>query len=249
MSEETQRILVADDEMAFLDLLAHGLTQAGYSFDCAPDAESAAALLRAQRYGLVIADIRMPGNADLEFIRDLPRIAEGLPVILMTGYPSLDSAIKSLQLPVVAYLVKPFAIADLLAQVRQALSGSRMTRALACARTRVEEWSHDIEVLERAALQPSGKGSFQPLDTFVKLTVRNMFGCLEDLRRLIEALAQGRREEDLPEAFYLSRVSALAQGLTETISVLERTKGAFKSRELGELRRKLERLVRSGEFQ
>ncbi|MCI0692942.1 response regulator [candidate division KSB1 bacterium] len=64
-------------------------------------------MLGKNRYDLLIADIKMPGNDELEFIEEPPAIAEGLPVILVTGYPSLNTAIKSTRLHVAGYMMKP----------------------------------------------------------------------------------------------------------------------------------------------
>ena len=115
------RILIADDEEIFLNSMADLLRREGYECGCAPDAIVAAELLRSNDYDLLIADIKMEGNFELEFIQDLPQIAAGMPVILVTGYPSMKSAIQSVQLPVVAYLVKPFEFKELLEQVEKSI--------------------------------------------------------------------------------------------------------------------------------
>src|SRR4030066_2379096 len=115
------RILIADDEETFRNSMADLLRRGGYQCDCAPDAIVAAELLRSNDYDLLIADIKMEGNFELEFIQDLPQIATGMPVILVTGYPSLKTAIQSVQLPVVAYLVKPFEFKELLEQVQKSI--------------------------------------------------------------------------------------------------------------------------------
>jgi len=118
---EPRRILIADDEESFLYSTADILRREGYECSCASDARAAMEMLKEESYDLLIADIKMQGNSDLEFIKNLPQIAEGLPVILVTGYPSLNSAIESIQLPVVAYLVKPFELNDLLVRVKDAV--------------------------------------------------------------------------------------------------------------------------------
>jgi CheY-like chemotaxis protein len=106
------RILIADDEPTFLRSTADLLIREGYECDTAPDAPTAAEMLKRGGYDLLIADIKMPGNPDLELVSGMPQIAQGLPVILVTGYPSLATAIESVKLPVVAYLVKPFDLAE-----------------------------------------------------------------------------------------------------------------------------------------
>src|SRR5689334_4884686 len=97
-------ILIADDEQTFLDSTADLLRREGYQVQCAPDAPSAVALLRQNSFDLLIADINMPGNPDLELISEVRRSATGLPVILVTGYPSTKTAIHAVQLAVVSYL-------------------------------------------------------------------------------------------------------------------------------------------------
>jgi CheY-like chemotaxis protein len=99
--------LIADDEETFLLSTADLLRREGYHCDCAPDGKRAAEMLGKGEYDLLIADIKMPGNGNLELVREMPRLAEGLPVILVTGYPSLKTAMESFQLPVAAYLPKP----------------------------------------------------------------------------------------------------------------------------------------------
>lgn len=125
---ELGRILLADDEELFLHSTADLLRRQGYECDCAVDARTAVEMLGKKSYDLLIADIKMPGNPDLEFIKELPRIAEGMPAILVTGYPSLNSAIQSIQLPVVSYLIKPFEFSDLLAQVMSAITDNGLLR-------------------------------------------------------------------------------------------------------------------------
>jgi len=106
-ADEMGNILIADDEETFLLSTADLLRREGYHCDCAPDGKRAAEMLGKGEYDLLIADIKMPGNGNLELVREMPRLAEGLPVILVTGYPSLKTAMESFQLPVAAYLPKP----------------------------------------------------------------------------------------------------------------------------------------------
>ena len=127
---EPGRILIADDEEFLLQVTADLLRQEGYDCATAQDANSAEELLSQERYDLLIADIRMPGNTELELIRNLPNIGVRLPVILMTGYPSLGSAIQSIQMPVVAYMIKPLDYDELLTHVRYAIDRSKVFHAI-----------------------------------------------------------------------------------------------------------------------
>jgi CheY-like chemotaxis protein len=239
------RILIADDEETFLNSMADLLRQAGYQCDCAPNAIVAPELLRHANYDLLIADIRMEGNFELEFIRALPQLAEGMPVILVTGYPSLRSAIQSLQLPVAAYLVKPFEFEELLVQVQISVKNYQFCRALRDNRKRLVSWSEDLKGIEEEQnIMPRG-GFPSPIDDFLTLTFQNIAGALFDLKHLTESFSTGSSsQQEVCHLLNCPRLTTLNKTLVETIDVLEKTKSAFKSKEIGNLRRNLEELVK-----
>jgi hypothetical protein len=76
------------------------------------------------------------------------------------------------------------------------------------------------------------------------VTLRNIVGSLSDLQRLVEAVMHNRSEQESPLMASLPQPARLLSALEETIGVLEKTKSAFKSKDLGELRKKLEGLVK-----
>lgn len=144
---EDIRILLADDEEIFLRSTADILRGQGYVCDCAPDALVAREKIREGDYSLLIADIRMPGNSDLGFIRDVSRTEDGLPIILVTGYPSLETATSAVGLPVWTYLVKPFEIEDLLKHVRSALRYSLSYRMLRDTQEHLKDWTSQTSLI------------------------------------------------------------------------------------------------------
>src|SRR5262245_30697854 len=116
------RILVADDEATFLESTVDLLREDGYECDGAADAYAAKKMLRKNKYNLLIADIKMLGNLKLELVTTLKSVAAGLPVILVTGYPSLGTAMLSTRLSVVGYLLKPVNFDDLLKLVQDTIT-------------------------------------------------------------------------------------------------------------------------------
>ncbi len=240
---ELGKICVADDDETFLNSTADLLRREGYYCDCAANAEAAASLLAGGEHDLLIADIKMPGNGNLEFVRSLPQIARGLPAILVTGYPSLNTAIESVQLPVVSYLIKPLDFEELLSKVRLGMQFSSTFKAVGASKRRLDAWKAYLVDIEQ--LMPASPSNAAPVSAamFLNLTMTNLAGVLADLKGLTEAIAQGQSEQTVCHLFNCPRPEALTEGLRETISVLEKTKHAFKSKDLGELRRKLEVLV------
>jgi DNA-binding response OmpR family regulator len=243
---ELGRILFADDEETFLRSTCDLLRREGYACDSVPDAPTAMKMLREHEYDLLISDIKMPGNVELEFIQELPKIAEGMPVILVTGYPSIYTAIKSIQLPVVAYLPKPVDFNELLAQVRKCVERCRAHRAVRATRERMQTWRQELDRLQQTIDATAGNdATAAPIEAFLALTFRNLAGCLTDLNNLTKALAMEKNgQAEVCQLFNCPRFNALNAAVVETIDVLEKTKNAFKSKELGELRKKLEKIVK-----
>jgi DNA-binding response OmpR family regulator len=86
-----------------------------------PDAMTVIDTLKSLTFDLLISVINMPGNTGLELIKKLQEIAEGLPVILVTGSPFSETQIQSLKPPVTACLNKPLDFEELLMHVRSSI--------------------------------------------------------------------------------------------------------------------------------
>jgi CheY-like chemotaxis protein len=232
-----------DDEENFLHATADLLRVEGYRCDAAMDVESAKRMLEAASYDLLITDAMLPGNTDLELVRHLPQIAQGLPVILVTGFPSIQTAKKSFALPVVAYLAKPLDQREFLSHVRLAIERFQIYRTVASTRERLQNWREDLRGIDNFMRENPRDNSLVPIVTFLQLTLRNIVGSLNDLKNLTEALAMQSDKQDACQILNCPRPVILTSAIVETINVLQRTKGSFKSKELGELRKKLEALV------
>lgn len=239
MSE--RRILLVDDEELFLDATAEMLRRKGFACDVAMDARSATDLIQEHNYDAVIADIKMPGNSNLEFVRLLEEQSATLPMILVTGYPSLETAIESVNLDVVAYLVKPVDMDDLLAHVRQATAKSQTHDLIQRIRTRARDRIQKLDQLEADATETCEASSV--LEFIFELTFQNVADAYVDLRQLFsiivqrqpDALATGLRNDPARQK--------LIDALEHTIGVLEETKRAFKSKQLAQLRQRLESVL------
>lgn len=237
---ELGRILLADDEEVFVRATAELLRDEGYRCDCACDATNALTLLRRGMYDLLITDIKMPGNPNLELIREVQRIATALPVIVVTGYPSLDSAIHSIDLPVVAYLVKPLDFGQFLSTVGRWVEQSRAYQTVCHVQYGLETWSQDLGRIKQLLEPPAKRPSSQLVDAFVAGTLKNVAGSLTEIQRMAGALARHHAEPEQRWICELARTETMVDLLRETVDVLERTRNAFKSKQLGQLRHKLQ---------
>lgn len=116
------RILVADDEPLFLRTTAALLRKAGYHCATASTGQAALELLAREPFDLILSDLNMPGNLRLELLQEGRKKWPETPLIVITGAPSLPSAIESVRLGITDYLLKPVKYDDLLSAVRRALA-------------------------------------------------------------------------------------------------------------------------------
>lgn len=114
------RILVADDDVELLGLVAFALRQAGFQVLEAADGEAALEVFRIERPDLVILDVNMPRRSGFEVLRTL-RETSDVPVMMLTVRSSEEDQVKGLDLGADDYLGKPFSPRTLLARVRALL--------------------------------------------------------------------------------------------------------------------------------
>jgi DNA-binding response OmpR family regulator len=238
---ERFRILFVDDEETFLCSTVALLCREDFQCDGAPDVATALEMLALRPYDLVIADIKMPGNSDLEFVRQLSRLSDLVSVILVTGHPSIASAIQSVELPVVAYLVKPFDFQELLTKVRSVMQRSNVQHLVRDELTRLQEYRESLLHIEADLKQRPRTSHDASLQALVGVTLRSIVDGLSDLHRLIDETQGGAGVELKQWAPAMS--GDIRDALRDAVSTLERTRGAFKSKELGSLRKRLEGLL------
>jgi FixJ family two-component response regulator len=239
------RILIVDDDAVFLESTADFLRREGYNCDCVGDITGAMRLLGENRYNLLIADIKMPGDSELEFIRNMPGIAEGMPVILVTGHPWLGSAIESVRLGVKAYLVKPLDFEELLQEVRVAIGCSHTHRSIQEAKQRLQRRYEGLENVEELLAKENQNGLPVQINGFIELTFRNIIDGLFDIKHIMGILAEGDGHEQVCHLLNCPRLKSLRKGMAETIEVLDKTRSDFKSRDMGAIRGRLEELISS----
>jgi DNA-binding response OmpR family regulator len=239
-------ILLCDDEPSFLESMSEHLRIDGYLCDVANDAYEAMGLLGTNRYDLLIADIKMPGNKNLELIARAQQTVPEMPVILVTGYPSTETAISSIHLPVIAYLKKPLSYETLRPHVEASLDSAGDFRAIGQVEEQLRTCIQQLNDLRRRRWAPESKAEPRRLRVPDGL-LRSLAGCLAELAALNAARdpqAAASHTCELIGCPCLPRQRAI---LHKAITLLNATKRRFKSKELGQVRELLESLLESGE--
>ena len=124
------RVLLVDDERAFREAAAAFVREAGYACDCAGDASEAIEALRREAYDVLVTDLVMAGNASLELNEYVATTHPDLPVVIVTGHPSISSAIRALRLSVTDYVLKPMEPEELTEAIGRAVEAGRNRRRL-----------------------------------------------------------------------------------------------------------------------
>ena len=191
MNQDGPRALVVDDDEAVLRLHASALARKGYRVEAAPNGDAAVEALHGQSFDVILSDIDMPGMNGIALLERVRSYDLDVPVVMITGSPSLDTAIRAMEHGALRYLLKPV---DLEVLVKIADDAVRLHR-LATAKRQAMELAGGVDRLvgDRAGLVASfGRAmeslyvAYQPI---VSWTTRKVFA--------YEALLRSR-EPNLP---------------------------------------------------
>ncbi len=228
---ESGHILVADDDEAYRKTLCQFLARYGYDCEAAANGRETLEALRRSPFDLLIVDLEMPGNSDLELIQELSRRTPDLPVILVTGHPTLETAVRCVGLQVSSYLLKPPDLEQLRETIDRLISAHRSQNALR------QNCLILLRRLEGLTESSSGEGEFSiDPDHSLPEEARQL---LPVLHRVVDQLAvRSGGSPTIP-----ARDEELRAAVRDTVEVLKATRRSFKSRQLGQLRGRLEQLL------
>ncbi|UCE34333.1 MAG: response regulator [Deltaproteobacteria bacterium] len=148
---ETHKALVIDDEQIVLDSVSKILREEDYSVDITLSGREGRDKAIQGNYDIVLTDIRMPDIGGMRVLRDVKRAKPSLPVVIITGYATVRSAVQAMKLGAADYLEKPFTPDQLLKACASALN------LAATQAPEDQELIHQeeiIKVLEKAASDP-----------------------------------------------------------------------------------------------
>jgi len=103
-----QPILVADDEAVVREALKDWLREGGYEVATAEDAEQALEIIGRQEFGVVVLDLKLPGKDGIEVLKEARAQRPNLKAIIITAYPSRETAAEAVKAGAIDYLTKPF---------------------------------------------------------------------------------------------------------------------------------------------
>lgn len=141
----SQRVLVVDDEAKMQRVLEIMLKRMGHEVVCAGNGAEALQVLKSSPADLVISDLRMPGMSGTELLKTLREQGNEVPVIIMTAYGTIESAVEAMKLGACDYIVRPFDVEALELTINRILAADRMLRQNDFLRHEVEKgWGEFI---------------------------------------------------------------------------------------------------------
>jgi len=149
------RLLLVEDEHDIQTFLKQALAEAGYQVDVAPDGKTAETLAIAAAYDILIVDLGLPDQDGISLILRLRDVGVHAPVLILSARRSVDDRVRGLEQGGDDYLTKPFALAELLARLRNLLKRNSPAGGEA---TRLRVLDLELDLLRREATR-----SGQPL--------------------------------------------------------------------------------------
>ena len=122
-------ILIVDDELQLRQSFDKLLSQEGHTVRTASSGEAGLQVVRSEDIDLVIMDVRLPGMNGLETFRSIRLIEPLLPVIIMTGFGTTETAIEATKMGAFDYILKPFNIPEMLQLIAEAIEAGRFMRS------------------------------------------------------------------------------------------------------------------------
>ncbi len=229
------RILVIDDEAGIREGIKRGLTPQGYIVETAENGEQGLALFRQNPCDLVLLDVMMPGISGIDLIGEIHKIDPEAICIIITGYATVEMAVRAIKEGAYDFLTKPFSVDDLLLVVRQGLERRRLSletrrlQSIEAEARRLQEEKARLEELDRSKMQfirlvtHELQAPIAAIHTYLKL-IQDGYISPEEQKGIIEKCLKRAQEQMklINDLLELGRVQAqIQEGEVEKIDLEE----------------------------
>ena len=216
-------ILVVDDEAVIREGLTRTLEGDGLIVDTAKNGHAAIEFMQQKEFDLVITDLKMPGMNGFEVLNAVKVLQPGIPVIMITGFATVESAVEAMKNGTVDYIVKPFTPDQILEKVRRALELRTSSAEELCIKNEIDcHHGFDHFVGESREMQKVYRRIIQVAATDSTVLITGESGTGKELAA--RAIHKNSSRRDQP--FVAVDCTALAENLLES-ELFGHVKGSF----------------------
>lgn len=140
-----ERILIVDDDPFTLELLTESLSEQGFNPVAVQDGEKALNALDRGDFRVALIDLSLPGMGGMDLVREVALRAPETAILIMTGYPTLETSIQALRQGACDYLIKPFKVQEVTATLEKALAQQTLKSEVGALRARVRELEQELK--------------------------------------------------------------------------------------------------------
>ena len=217
------KILVVDDEAKMRRVLQMMLEENGCQVDLAEGAEKALSRMKEVTFSLIITDMKMPGMSGLQLLKEIKKLDEGIPVVVMTAYGTIPTAIEAMKAGAHDYVLKPFDMEEMKTVVEKALEREKLLRRSQYLQEEMEaKYQFDNIVGESSKMKEVFRLISQVAPTKSTVLVSGESGTGKEL--IARSVHHRSPREDQP--FVVVNCAALSENLLES-ELFGHLKGAF----------------------
>lgn len=133
------RILIIDDEESVIDVLQSFLKLKGFEVTTASDGKEGLNILQQEKFSLILTDLMMPDITGLDILKKANEINLNTPIILITAYGSIQSAVEAMKLGAFDYITKPFSLDELLIIINRAIDFYKLQKENTMLKTQLKK--------------------------------------------------------------------------------------------------------------
>ena len=141
------KILIVDDDPAHLQMLRTVLKSMGHEVESATDGENAIQMVKEKPFDLILMDVRMAHIGGIEALRQIKELNPAIPIIIMTAYSSVDTAVEAMKLGAYDYLTKPLNFEELELILERAMDHLQLTLENRFLREKVDSENSFAEII------------------------------------------------------------------------------------------------------
>ncbi len=223
MSEKKGHLLLIDDEPKLLQSLTMIFESEGYEVDVARLGEEGKKMFKKGKYDLVLTDLMMPDLTGIDLMKKLLEIDPEAPIMLMTAYGTVETAVEAMKLGALDYISKPFSVEEITLRIERIMDSLRVRKE----NLRLKEYVLDVESRFKPVYESESlRKIFEQIDDIASSDLTVLLMGDSGVGKEIVARYLHKKSNRAEEPFVVVNCTVLSEGLIES-ELFGHEKGAF----------------------